>query len=354
MLSRKIKEKIKTSITQGAYKYQEALPSIRQLASSFGASPRTVQKAINNLKDENILTSSPGKGIFVTPVRRIDGAIAFIVPYFKKETVIGNYIGNIYMIMSDYLKERKIENFFPFPLGSMDNFKIISELKNLNLSAVILFEISNDYLIGEIRRELNIPIVSTDYNATRMGFASVVHDNVWGGAQAVDFLVGKGHKRIAAIHSSDLRSQGNNAFVDYVMEERITGYRVGMLHNKLKPEIFKAPFSWTPQFEEFIDSILEGNKYSAIFCPNNYILCRTADYAFSKGIKIPEALSLIGFNHDQDYIGEIKVSYMKADMKRMAHEASDYLIRVLKNEVSPDLLRVIPMEIEKGGTVGEV
>jgi DNA-binding GntR family transcriptional regulator len=42
----------------------QALPSVRELAEQYGVSTATVSKAVRVLKDEGLLESRPGWGVF--------------------------------------------------------------------------------------------------------------------------------------------------------------------------------------------------------------------------------------------------------------------------------------------------
>jgi DNA-binding LacI/PurR family transcriptional regulator len=189
-------------------------------------------------------------------------------------------------------------------------------------------------------------MLSLDHDASRFGMSSVVHDNFRGASLAVGHLVSKGHRRILAVESGDYRRQGDNQFIDTVSTDRISGYRLAMLERGLEPEIARLPSSWLPEFEKDLSAILKRRGFTAVFCPNNYVLKRVAE-----GIKIPQDLSLVGFHHHQEYIGSRKVSYVKADMKEMSARGAAYAKMMLEGKrpaFEPD---VIDMELVKGETV---
>lgn len=52
-------------IASGEYAADEQLPPRIELASRYGVSHMTVQRAIDQLKDEGLLYSRPGLGVFV-------------------------------------------------------------------------------------------------------------------------------------------------------------------------------------------------------------------------------------------------------------------------------------------------
>jgi GntR family transcriptional regulator len=56
---------LRRRITSGELVANEQLPSRLELASAYGVSHMTVQRAIDQLKEEGFLYSVPGLGIFV-------------------------------------------------------------------------------------------------------------------------------------------------------------------------------------------------------------------------------------------------------------------------------------------------
>ena len=60
-----ISQKLRESIQQGVYQAEEKLPSEHKLSDRFGVNRHTLRKAIALLKDEGLLRTDKGRGIFV-------------------------------------------------------------------------------------------------------------------------------------------------------------------------------------------------------------------------------------------------------------------------------------------------
>jgi GntR family transcriptional regulator len=61
---------IRARIDSGEYPPGRAIPSIVKLTAEFGVAQMTVLKAIRSLKDEGLLTGTPGRGTYVTGQRK--------------------------------------------------------------------------------------------------------------------------------------------------------------------------------------------------------------------------------------------------------------------------------------------
>ena len=66
-----ISEKLRHQIESGQYSPDEKLPSEHQLIETFGVSRITVRQAIANLVNQGLVKSQKGKGVFVTPQKKV-------------------------------------------------------------------------------------------------------------------------------------------------------------------------------------------------------------------------------------------------------------------------------------------
>lgn len=62
---RQLASQLKAAIASGELKQGDYLPSIHELMAATGLSQGTVQKARDVLRDEGIVATAPGRGVFV-------------------------------------------------------------------------------------------------------------------------------------------------------------------------------------------------------------------------------------------------------------------------------------------------
>lgn len=68
---RQVADDLRQQITSGSYRPGERLPSGRVLARKYGIAPMTVSSALNLLRDEGLIASWQGRGVYVIePGRR--------------------------------------------------------------------------------------------------------------------------------------------------------------------------------------------------------------------------------------------------------------------------------------------
>ena len=91
-----IKDNIKELIITGAFKQDEQLPSIRELAQSTSINPNTIQKAYRDLESEGFIYTVTGRGNFVAPPpKKLDsGRIEKLYKILKETVGELSYLGD--------------------------------------------------------------------------------------------------------------------------------------------------------------------------------------------------------------------------------------------------------------------
>lgn len=136
-----------------------------------------------------------------------------------------------------------------------------------------------------------IPVVAVDPHTGRSDIPTVDADNVAGGEMATRHLLGLGHRRIAMLtgrpdlESSREREEGFRRAMEaagVTIDEslvRVGGYR---------PESAEAPAR---------ELLTRPDRPTAIFAANDLSAIRTIQVAQELGLRVPEDLSVIGFDN---------------------------------------------------------
>jgi GntR family transcriptional regulator len=78
---------LRAQIAAGALDVGERIPSGREIAERYGVASMTAQKATNLLKDEGLIASQPGRGLYV--VRKPDRSTV------EQETALDEVVGQV-------------------------------------------------------------------------------------------------------------------------------------------------------------------------------------------------------------------------------------------------------------------
>lgn len=131
---------------------------------------------------------------------------------------------------------------------------------------------SSDFtFIKELTQEL--PIVSLTCKTEDL--PSVYMDNKTGGALAAEHLYNNGHRKIAYIGSSLPLDNRRESFINYLEEKQVI----------------------VDEFTSVEEFIKESSNYTAVFCFADHIVMELYKHLPSAGIKVPNDLSVIGYDN---------------------------------------------------------
>ncbi len=68
---KQITDQVRLAVTQGKLAVGDQLPSVRALAEDLVVNPNTVARAYADLMREGLLESRAGRGVFITPKRKV-------------------------------------------------------------------------------------------------------------------------------------------------------------------------------------------------------------------------------------------------------------------------------------------
>ncbi|MGG0741386.1 LacI family DNA-binding transcriptional regulator [Niallia taxi] len=250
---------------------------ILKTAAIHGYTPRTVKKRNDSpLKKNHIIRFVACKNTDVI-TDQYDSQ-----PFFRE--------------LLNYLTDIVRENGYTLAISSINIHELESNLSQLEAdqeSAGILL-LGTDLPIEKIEEaesiHPNIVVLDTLFEASNMSFVSI--NNFLGGFQAGEFLYKLGHRKIGFIKS--------NARI-YNFSKREAGFLHSLDKNGLSLNgsyVFEvAPMQVLSQ-ESLKKSIASLKSLpSAFFCENDYMAISTIKTLHELGIKVPEQVSVLGFDN---------------------------------------------------------
>lgn len=352
----KIAETLRNEIKNGNFKPGDQLPTEEELCRLYNVSRGTIQKALNLLVSEGIISRRRGIGSFVREnSSKISGkSIGLILPYMKYmgsdlllgiENAIRKYGYHLLFFSSDANVELEIE--------------IIDRLINSDISGIILYTLQGEYEDRGIKALLNSqkPFVLIDRYLPHLDTSWVVSDNYTGGYTMTEYLIRKGHSKIGFLIYSEEYYE-----VTSVRDRRL-GYLNAMERYELSPIVIESYPPMPPKdelelkksFNELVDRVLEEVKkenLTALFGINDMTSVRVMKVLLDLGYRVPEDISIVGFDYLKILrdIG-IHLTSVYQDFFRMGFEAGRLVLEKIKNPKLADKRISIPIEIREGNTV---
>lgn len=196
--------------------------------------------------------------------------------------------------------------------------------------------------------KIGIPCVST--NGVIPGICTIIGDNVASGYKAAQYLVSKGHRKIGF-----LSAPGD----DFIMsaQERYEGFCKYMRENGISvdPTYFEKCDSWRVESgKKGFEALYKRHPdMTAVFAVSDLFALGVMEYAEQNGIKIPEQLSIIGF--DDDLIANYtspRLTTFRQDADGIATLAADLLLEHIVGLPVPERLIRLPTQfIERDSVI---
>ncbi len=186
----------------------------------------------------------------------------------------------------------------------------------------------------------NLPRVST--NTIMEGICTVITANEQGGYEAAKYFVQHGHKKIAYI----------SAPVDGISAaptERFNGFRDALETYELFDEdLYELSSGWDSgsASEAFGRLIKRRKDVTAVFVTSDQLAFGVYDYAKKHGLRIPEDISVIGFDDDfaSEYAG---LTTFHQNAIEIADISANMMLDQIEGKTVPSIIRCQPELIER-------
>ncbi|MCM8711551.1 LacI family DNA-binding transcriptional regulator [Clostridium sp. SYSU_GA19001] len=323
---------------------------MQDIAKLAGVSPGTVSNALNNKKGvsketrERILKIAEEMGYYRNN-KEESNIIRFII--FKKQGYVVSDTPFFSALIEGIERECRAEGFELIVSHVIHNEHSDEDIQEIikqdQIAGVLLLATEMDESDLEPFKKLSIPVIILDNYFNNADFDYVLINNVQGAYQAVKYLVEKGHKEIGCLGSSKII---NN------FRYRYEGFKEALIYSNLNIH---------HEYEVVLEPTLEGayRDMKEVLNDKNFKL-PTAYFAFNdiiafgairamkeKGIKIPEDVSIVGFDDmpfceiSSPRLSTIRVykQYIgKTAVKRLIQKITDRDEVKLKMEIKTELV----------------
>lgn len=326
-----VTDTIQRWITSGQYKENDKLPTESDLMTQFDVSRHTVRKALGELETVGFVYRVQGGGTYVA--ERAKRTIATMQSVAVMATHINDYIfPSIISGIERVLSEQSVS----LMLSSTENNENIeaqnlSKLMNSAIDGLIVeptrsaFTVKNEAIYTQLSQN-HVPIVTMNAKFKTLQAPYFVMDDFQGGQMATEYLLKHHHQHILGIFKTD----------DQQGVDRMNGY-VHALQKANQPDSALTLFYQSGKAEERIGDRLrtlfaQPTRPTAMICYNDKIAVLAYNIAQTMGIRVPEELSIIGFDNSSlasSYgLHLTSVNHPKAEMGR---DAAKLMLRMIQN-----------------------
>ncbi len=193
---------------------------------------------------------------------------------------------------------------------------------------------------GSIDETFGTPVVAVDHNVQSSNLPTVDSESLKGAVAATEYLLGLGHRRIGFLagrpdlESARLRERG--------YREALTVARVDVDEDLIQTGSYDAatatePARWLLELDP---------RPTAIFAANDVTALETMAVARSLGLRVPEDLSVIGFdNVPESALGDPPLTTVEQPIRQMGTDAVRLLLELLEDPSLPPARVILPTRL---------
>lgn len=318
---------------------QKKLPTIKEIAKELGISVSTVSRALHDHPSIGLRTKmavrklaeelnyAPNQAAISFKKGRTF-IIGLIVPTLREEFFSAAINGiekmaleNNYIVLTgqshdDVEREKQL-------LESMKHHRVDGILASISKSTT-----SMDHF--DQMQQFDIPLVYFD----RVPDVPEVHSvrcNLFNGSvEAVEYLIGKGHRRIAYLTGPATLS---------IKNERLEGYHAALQKHSIAqdPDLIVSTDLSTNSTQEAFDHLMElHDRPTAILAFNDYVAMDAIQHARRKNIRINEDISFVSYANlpITRYVDYPPLASVEQFPYEQGVEATRLLVKLIDNKIS--------------------
>lgn len=188
-----------------------------------------------------------------------------------------------------------------------------------------------------------LPMVQIDEYTAGSSLDSVISDGYYGMYAITDYILRRGHRRLAYVGSVGATSSITDRYFGYCRAMQEWGLPVRqdwVLPDRKGGEVFDVP--------------IPEDLPSAFACSSDWVAQRLIQQLNQRGVRVPEDVSVVGFDGFAPSPLSPELTTYAVDMEGMAAAGVAQLMERLADPGKPRELRIVPGHIQEGGSVRTV
>ena len=355
-LYKKVMQDLEIKIAKGKWQSGEKLPTETELEAYFSVSNITIRHALKGLVEKGLIVRKRGGGSYVKEISAASPApdgdlsrrvIGLLMPTNRNN---GDMMDIVCGVSKVCLERGYLMNVTNFGEDTLPEEKMLEKLieKSSGVIYYPLFLFNSFECLYTVSRQ-NYPLVTLDQNMSDLGLPYVVSDNQSGEYEATKLLLKKGHEHICFVSVTNYATTVRDRFTAFCRAMEESGHLV------TSENYIVSSCNDVQSKEEEHDRILSAlldrpNPITAVLAVNDYVAYELIKAAQRRNIKIPEDLSIIGYDN-LPFIEQMNLPLMTVsqDLYTMGERAAELLIDRIEGRPAPSV--TIPVKIVNRGSV---
>lgn len=321
------------------------LPSERELTNQYKVNRITMRKSMRLLEKEKLIFRDGTRGTFIGRRRVREPRKNLIVGFVLVGRSKMDQIHSVTIMELEKQLRKTNSNMMLFSISNEDEIDDVLEpsIKNGILDAIVFTGLVSPGIATKIA-ELGLPSVLFGHlmyqSPVELTFDRVCPDSVEYSCEAVKYLAGKGHTRIALINGP-----GYQWFLNVYQ-----GYMKAMDELDLPYEetlVEKCARDNPAEGMRAMDSLLDGEKPTAVFIANERLGIGVLECLKRRGVNHPEDIEIITVGTDNSELpGNDKIETVAISWTDMVESAVRMLFERIENSELPPRSAAVPFYID--------
>ena len=332
----------------------DKLPTEQQLSSLLHVSRVSIQQGIKKLEKDGFVYRIQGSGTYVRKIadRKESSVMIPLVMHAEFNALHGFDIirgAQEYLFShSCHLSPHCLKNDKMQPLNCEEMINYLVERGN-HCIMILLPEVEHaEFFRRHMRGGVRFVFLDTPLDDF-FGCHTVYSDHALGGYLVTKHLIDLGHRDIALFSPVDFGANINPNFI-----HQFEGYRHALLEHGIayrEDYVFEECQATPEGFNEMVERLLAMKPHpTAIFCLNDATADWMTDILEARGIRIPEDISVAGFdNHDIHR----PVTTVQQDFYGIGRYGAELALQLLNNPDYPVTRQILPVSLIKRSTTGK-
>jgi GntR family transcriptional regulator of arabinose operon len=346
-------------ILSGEWVPGSRIPSETTLQYQLNISRSTIRQALSNAEAEGLIERVPGKGTFVAQMPVNGGAPSRLIGYVTVDFLSGDFQ---YQLLSGAERAAKAKGYRLLFCNSNNKVneedELLDQLLKDRVGGILIWPVFHhdpSRKLFQLARQELLPVVLIDRTFTGLAFDCATSKNYAAGYAATEHLIKLGHRRIIFLSHSFMQLPP--------VSERLRGYHAAMQDAQLTPlepcllrmdhemgtrsALAAYREAVGPEIEQIARCLDQANRPTAIFAVNDLIALLTMQAAKLVGLRIPEELSVVGFD-DMDLVAhlEVPLTTVAQDTFAIGKRAAELLIERIEGYNGPPRQETIPTQLK--------
>jgi GntR family transcriptional regulator, arabinose operon transcriptional repressor len=351
-LSEQVFLKVHRDIETGIFKPGQKLPPERELETQYKVSRITINRALTKLKALGMIDRRQGAGTFVSTDRtgQSDRSARTLVRFISPG---GERKGEVYVRMGvmegilEVLEKDGIDVTVGFFYSGEDYLLQLAKFDRPDSFGMVVWYTpgpEGDALLLKMK-EMKYPFVLVDHYKPDMESNHVVTDNIDGARQMVDYLAGKGHRRIVYVTPDQNYTS---------LQDRQAGFIKAMLSHQFpvtNSSVCQVARDDQESIRQTVRSVMNrSDAPTAIFAGTDQLAFSIYTVLKEMGLRVPDDISLAGYDNvdDGSYL-EVPLTTVAQDFYKMGQLAGTLLkeLNETKTQTYYHHLQVKPSLVER-------